>query len=233
MAAAILVAASVVWFLHRAYCPVILEAIQKMPETAHFADSHLMGVPDTLIAESRFLAIVVTTHPDADIGQEADLQIQFRSNDFCAGSVYWPDWGLDFRYQPGRTLNLARSNLEPGWSAWQPVVLTLTGVALVLCLLLLWSALAVVYMAPAKLIAWFADRYLPWRGAWRLASAALLPGALVMTGTVYLYAWSIIDLAGLSFFTAVHLIIGWVYLIGASCKVTRLFPTAANRNPFT
>jgi hypothetical protein len=233
LVAAIMVAASVVWFLHRAYCPVILRAIQEMPETARVADGALQGVPGTLIAESRFLAIAATPQPGREIGQDADLQIQLRQNDLCAGSVFWPDWGLDFSYGRGTALNLARSNLEPWWSAWQPVLLTATGAAAVLFLLLVWAVLAAIYMAPAKFIAWFADRYLPWGGAWRLASAALLPGAMVVTGAVILYGWSVIDLVGLSFFGAVQVVIGWVYLVGGSCKVTRLFPAHSNRNPFT
>jgi hypothetical protein len=233
LVAAIMVAASLVWFLHRAYCPVILHAIQEMPETARVADGALQGVPGPLIAESRFLAIAATPEPGRDIGQDADLQIQLRQNDLCAGSVFWPDWGLEFSYGRGTAMNLARSNLEPWWSAWQPVLLAGTGVAAVLLLLLVWAALAAIYMAPAKFMAWFADRYLPWGGAWRLASAALLPGALVVMGAMILYGWSVIDLVGLSFFGAVHIIIGWIYLVGGSCKVTRVFPSDSNRNPFT
>ncbi len=93
--------------------------------------------------------------------------------------------------------------------------------------------MAAIYMAPAKFIAWFADRYLSWGGAWRLASAALLPGALVMVGAIDSLRLSVIDLVGLSFFGAVHFIIGWVYLVGGSCKATRLFPAESKRNPFT
>jgi hypothetical protein len=233
LVAAIMLAASVVWFLHRAYCPVILHAIQNMPETARVADGTLQGVPGTLIAESRFLAIAATPQTGREIGQDADLQIQLRQNDLCAGSIFWPDWGLDFSYGRGTALNLARSNLEPWWSAWEPVLLIGTGAAAVLCVLVFWAVLAAIYMAPAKFIAWFADRYLPWGGAWRLASAALLPGALVVMGAVILYGWSVIDLVGLSFFGTVHVIIGWIYLVGGSCKVTRLFPADLNRNPFT
>jgi hypothetical protein len=230
---AVMVAVSVVWFLHRSYCPVILRAIQQMPETARVANGTLQGVPGTLIAESRFLAIAATPQAGREIGQDADLQIQLRQNDLCAGSVFWPDWGLDFNYGRGTAMNLARSNLEPWWSAWQPVLLLGTGAGVVLFLLLVWAALATIYMAPAKFIAWFADRYLSWSGAWRMASAALLPGALVGMGAILLYGWNVIDLVGLSFFGAVQMVIGWIYVVGGSCKVTRIFPVHSDRNPFT
>ncbi len=231
--AAMILAVAVVWFLHRAYCPVILRAIQNMPETARVANGTLQGVPGVLIAESRFLAIAVTPQTGRQIGQDADVQIQLRQDDLCAGSIFWPDWGLAFDYGRGTALNLARSNLEPWWSAWQPVLLIGSGVAVVLFLLLFWALLAAIYMAPAKFMAWFADRYLSWGGAWRLASAALLPGTLVLFGAIILYGWSVIDLVGLSFFGAVQLLAGWIYVVGGGCKVTRLFPGDSKRNPFT
>jgi hypothetical protein len=230
--AATVLAASVVWFLHRAYCPVILQAIQKMPETARVARGVLQGVPETLVSESKFLAIAATIRPGSDIGQDADLQIQLRQTDFCAGSVFWPDWGLDFDYGRGASASLARSNLEPWWSAWQPVLLIGAGVSAVVLLLLFWAVLAALYMAPAKCIAWFADRYLTWAGAWRLASAALLPGAVVLAAAVLLYGWSVMDLVGLAFVVALQTVIGWVYLAGGVCKVTPVFPETAKRNPF-
>jgi hypothetical protein len=232
LATAVLVAASAVWLLHRAYCPIILQAIQKMPETARVADGALQGVPDTLMAESPFLAIVAKPQAGGEIGQDADLQIQLRQNDVCTGSVFWPDWGWDIQYGRGTSINLARSNLEPWWSAWQPVLLAGAAGAGVLSLLLVWAVLAVIYMAPAKFIAWVADRFLTWGGAWRLASAALLPGAVVMAVAIMLYAWSAIDLVGLSFFIAIHMMIGWIYLVGGSCKATRLLPDESKRNPF-
>jgi hypothetical protein len=54
-----------------------------------------------------------------------------------------------------------------------------------------------------------------------------------MALALFLYAWSAIDLVGLSFFAGIHIIIGWIYLIGAACKATRSFPADSNRNPFT
>jgi hypothetical protein len=229
---AVAVAVCAVWFLHRAYCPVILQAIQKMPDTARVAQGRLQGVPDTLIAESRFLAIAAMPQAGGEIGQDADLQIKLRQNDFCAGSIFWPDWGLDLPYGRDAAINLGRSNLEPWWSAWQPVLLAAAGTAVVLFLLASWAVLASIYMALAKLIALFADRYLTWPGAWRLSAAALMPGAIVLAGGLILYGWSVIDLVGLSFLFIIHFIVGWVYLVGASCGASRLFPSQVKRNPF-
>jgi hypothetical protein len=74
---------------------------------------------------------------------------------------------------------------------------------------------------------------LTWGGAWRLASAALLPGTLVVAGAIILYGCAVVDLVGLSFFAAVQIIMGWVYLIGGACKAPRLHSEDLTRNPFT
>ncbi|HEY3861130.1 MAG TPA: hypothetical protein VGO59_04515 [Verrucomicrobiae bacterium] len=233
LAVAVIAAGAVVWFLYRAYCPVILQAIQNMPETARVANGALQGVPDTFVAESRFLAIAARPASGGEIGQDADLQLQLRPNDVCTGSVFWPDWGWVFPYGRHASVNLARSNLEPWWSAWQPVLLAGAGAATVLWMFLVWGVLAAIYMAPAKFVAWFADRALPWGAAWRMASAALMPGAVFMAAAILLYGWSVLDLVGLSFCFAVHVIISWIYVAGGACKVARLYPNQSNRNPFT
>jgi hypothetical protein len=156
-----------------------------------------------------------------------------REEDFCAGSIFKPDWGLDFTYDRAVAVNLGRSNLEPRWSAWKPVLLIGAAAGTFLFLFLSWAILATLYATPAKYIALFADRHLSWPGAWRLSSAALMPGALILTAAIALYGFGVIDLVGLSFFFVLHFLVGWVYLIGASCKATRLFPEDFKRNPFT
>ncbi len=229
---AVLVSGSVVCFLHRAYSPVILEAIQKMPETARIADGHLTGFDATLIAESKFLAIAVTPEASGQIGQSADIQFQFRPADFRVGSVFRPNLGWEFDYGPGATLNLSRSNLEPWWGAWHPILLAAAGLAILALLFGIWAALALIYTVPAKFIAWFGDRQLSWGGAWRLGSAALLPGALLMSAATFLYGWQAVDLIGLAFFFVAHALMGWVYLAGGAWGCPRLYLNVLKQNPF-
>ncbi len=230
--AAVIFGGALVWFFQRDYCPVILAAIQKMPETARVADGRLQGVPGTLMSESKLLAIAVTPDSGDDIGQGADVQFQLRQTDFCVGSIFRPDWGLEFDYGRGASLNLSRSSLEPWWGAWKPVILTGAGLGAAVLLAVSWVLLAAVYLAPAKFVAWFGDRNLSWRGAARLCFAAMAPGALVMTFAVALYGWQAIDLVQLSFFWLAHLVIGWVFIAGAVWVSPRLFPRATEKNPF-
>jgi len=230
---AVVFSASVVWFLQRNYWPVVHQAIEKMPETARIFRGQLQGVPRPLISESKFLALAVTPAPGREIGQGADLLIQLRQSDFRTVSVFQPDWGWEFDYGAGTTLDLSRSRLEPWWEAWQPVILTAVGMVLLLLLLAGWWVTAAFYMIAAVLLAWFADRSLPWRAAWRLSSAALLPGALLLSAAVFSYAWHAIDLLGLSCLFVAHLLMGWVYLAGSVCAAPRLLAAGATRNPFS
>ncbi|HEX4119994.1 MAG TPA: hypothetical protein VH619_05140 [Verrucomicrobiae bacterium] len=232
--AAAVFAVGFVWLLQRDYSPIFLQAIQHMPETARIADGRLQGVPDNIITESKVLAIAVTPATSEEIGQDADLQLQLRQTDFCVTSIFQPDRGLVFQYGSGNSLNMARSAVEPWWGAWLPVLLTAAGLIALVFLFASWAFLAAVYMAPAKFIAWFADRNLSWRAAWKLNFAAMAPGALVMTFAVLLYGWHRIELVQLSFFWLAHLVMGWVYVAGAVLALPRLFPRAFPRkNPFT
>jgi len=230
--AAVVFGAGLVWFLQRDYCPVIFQAVQKMPETARVAAGRLQGVPNTLISESKLLAIAVTPESAADIGQGADVQFQLRQTDFCIGSIFRPDWGLEFDYGRGAALNLSRSSLEPWWGAWQPVLLTAAGAGAVMLILASWTVLSTIYMAPAKFIAWYADRDLSWSGAWRLCFASMAPGALVLAFGLFLYGMQMIELLQLSFFYAAHLVMGWIYATGAVWVSPRLFPRVERKNPF-
>jgi CHASE2 domain-containing sensor protein len=80
-------------------------------------------------------------------------------------------------------------------------------------LLLLWALMATLCCWVPRAVAFFADRELRWAGSWRIASAAMLPGALVMTLAVLLYGAGVLDLIRFGIVAALHLVAGWVYLI--------------------
>jgi hypothetical protein len=231
--AAIVVSGSVVYFLQRAYAPVIVQAIQKMPETGKISKGRLLGIDTTLISETKLLAIAVTPATSEQIGQSADVQIQFRPDDLRIGTVFRPDWGWEFVYGRGATLNLSRSNLEPWWGAWRPVLLAAAGVGTLVILFGMWAVLALIYTVPAKCVAWFGDRELSWGSAWRLSSAALLPGALLMGAATIFYGLQAVDLIGLVFFFVAHLLIDWVYIAGGAWACPRFCPNVLKQNPFT
>ncbi len=56
---------------------------------------------------------------------------------------------------------------------------------------------------------------------------------VVLAAAIILYGCAVVDLVGLSFFAAVQIIMGWVYLIGGACKAPRQHSEELRRNPFT
>jgi hypothetical protein len=162
----------------------------------------LQGVPDTLIAESKFLAIAATPQPAAKSARTRTCKFELRQNDFCAGSVFWPDWGWDFPYkarggdQPGRARTWSRGGAHGSLSCWSAQARR-------------WS-----FFAPglgcagldlhgAGKIHRLVCRPLPVLGRGLAAGVGgVAAGAAVHGRGDVLYGWSVIDLVGLSFFVA-------------------------------
>jgi hypothetical protein len=88
-------------------------------------------------------------------------------------------------------------------------------------------------MAPVRLIAFYADREMKIGAAWRLAGAAMMPGALLMSGAVVLYSLHRLNLVGLLFAWLLHLVLGWIYVGIAPARLPRLSTALPRRrNPF-
>ena len=88
-----------------------------------------------------------------------------------------------------------------------------------------WTVLATLYFLPVWLLALFANRDLNGRGSWRLAAAALMPGALFMTLTIAAYGLGLLDLVYLGWCFSFHFIIGWIYLLARTPRVNQRPPS--------
>jgi len=230
---AALFAASAVWFLGHRYAPVITQEIEKMPEGASLTNGQLAGLSGVVSSETKFLSIAVAPDEDADVDQSADLQIVLRRDHVVISSMLSSALGsVERGYRSGFALDLSRSHLEPLWGAWRPVVLVAAGLAVVVWLLLVWAMLGWIYAPAAKVVAWLFDRQLSWPGAWRLACAALLPGAVLPAAGLVLYGWRMVDVFGLGYFGTVHFLVGWVYVLAAPVFAPLISSTGTNRNPF-
>jgi hypothetical protein len=208
--------------------------VEKLPATACVTNGQLSGIDDVQIAESKFLSLAASDDDDAAIDQSADVQIAMRKDNLDVATLVSSALGeLEFNYDTNSNMDLSRSHLEPLWGAWQPVFLAGAGMGVVLWLFIIWTVLATIYTPAAKLVAWFGDRQLAWPGAWRLCSAALMPGALLLTLGIVLYAHQTVDLIGLSYFYAVHFLVGWVYALVAPLFAPRAGAQQPGRNPFT
>jgi hypothetical protein len=90
-----------------------------------------------------------------------------------------------------------------------------------------WWLMALAYVFPVLGIAGATGRDLTFAGAWRLANAALIPGALLVCLTILLYGMHRVSFASLLLAWVLHLPVGWVY---AGIAPFRL-PRAAAAHP--
>jgi hypothetical protein len=214
------VASALVWFLASAWFPVIDEATNHLPDHAVMRGRTLewSGPVPVRLAGNRFFSVTVdpagTWRPDnttdlaIELGQE---QLRIRS---LLGYTAWP-------YPSGYRIGLSRMDAQAWWGAWRHPILAIILVISVVGQFLGWSLLALIYVTPIWLFGFYADRVGSFHVSWRLACAALLPGSVVLAGVIVLYGLQRIDLVGLLFGGALHLVVGWGYMLIAPFHLPR------------
>jgi hypothetical protein len=227
---AVLTAIAVDWLLAYGCFPTITAAIKQLPDQGEIRASQLSwhGESPALLAEGGFLAFDVDLEHTGQIQSSAQARIEFGRESVRVFSLLgYHEWN----YPPGWIVDFNRTDLEPLWDAWKPDLLGIATGAVIVGLMLSWAILAAVYFLPAWLIFFFADRDLNFRQSWRLAGAALMPGALLLTAAIALYALGALDLIQMSFAFGAHLVLGWIYLFVSPLFLTRMSPSE-KRNPF-
>jgi hypothetical protein len=209
---AMLAAAATVWFLDTAWFPTVRTAIQQLPAQGEIRSGRLNwpGHPARLLAAGGFLALGVDLEHKGETRSPADVQVEFGRNDVRVISL---TGYTAFDYPPGWIIAFNRAEVEPWWGAWRPPILWLTAAAVIIGLLAVWTLLATVYSLPAWLVGFYANRDLNLRACWKLAAAAQMPGALLMTAAILCYGFGLLDLVRFAAIGGVHLVIGWVYLL--------------------
>jgi hypothetical protein len=229
---AVLAAITVVWFLRTAWFPTVREAIRQLPTRGEINRGKLAwsGTSPQLLAEGRWLAFSVDTNHTGEVKSTAHFQIEFGSD---AARVYSLFGFRDFAYLKNYVVAFNRTDLEPWWGAWEPPILWMTFGGVIAGLLFSWAALATVYAGPVWLAAFFANRNLNFWNSWKLAGAALMPGALLMTVAFLFYGLGILDLIRLLVAFGAHWIIGWVYLSWAVAVSPKIILVETEmKNPF-
>jgi len=103
----------------------------------------------------------------------------------------------------------------------------------VLGLPLVWNTLAIFYCVPVRIISFLENRDLTWAQSWRLAGAAMLPGALFLTLGIAAYCLNMMDLIRLGGMFGLHFVIGWIYLFVSPMFCLRTSETKKTaKNPF-
>ena len=227
---ALCVAAAGVWFLSDAVFPVIGEAIEQLPDAGSVHGGRLDWRDDSpvMLAEGKILAVSVDLEHGGVLRSPADFQFEFGRHTVRIFSLFG-EGELD--YPTGYIIAANRADARPAWGAWAPNLLGLAAIGTFFGLLLAWAVLATVYCLPVWLLCFFANRDLNLFACWRLAAAALMPGAALFSAALLLYEWGGFDLVQFCFAFGMHLVIGWIYLFVSPLFLNRTLP-AAKKKPF-
>jgi hypothetical protein len=223
-------AVAVVWILSDSIFPTIDSAIGELPEMGSIHAGSLDWREDSpvLLAEGRIIALGVDMEHGGALRSPADFQFEFGRDSLRIFSIFGE---AEVDYPLGYVIAFNQRDARPAWGAWEPNILGLAAIGTFLGLLLVWGVLATVYFLPVWLICFFINRDLDFRASWKLAAAALMPGALLMALALVLYDLGVFDLVQLCFAFGMHLVIGWVYLFVSPMFLNRVLP-AEKKNPF-
>ena len=228
---ALIVGSGMAWLLHTGFFPSVTSAVERLPPQGEIRRGNLEWTGDSpqTLASGSFLSIAVDLEHSGEARSLAHFQFEFGRTNLLAhsllgyASINYPDnWIIAFN----------RPELLPRWGAWRPVFLAASVLATVIYLMSSWCILAALYCAPVWLLGYFANRDLTMKGSWRLAGAALMPGAFVMLVAIFFFGIGMFDLVHIGFALAVHFLIGWIYLVISTFYVPLIGEAGGPRNPF-
>ena len=225
--AALALGGGVLLILGQHWGPVLDRAIEAhFPPQTGLKDGQLIW-PDDEPATSphnAFLCVVIDPANTEEHAELADVVIELRRTHWVLHSVL----GYQaYHYLPGDH-QWTREAFIPWWGSRRPF-LTLgagTGVGL---LFVLGTALIGLLLAwPLRLVAFFTDRAGGWTGLWRVCTAALLPGGILLAMGILCYAMRLIPLMALLMLVPLAGIMSLVYLVLAPLTLPRAVKNAAN-----
>ena len=222
MIIAVLAAGAVVWLLSAAWFPAIRQAIHQLPEQGAIRNQELdspVTFPQSLAENRPFILFVLDLERQRNASQTSDVLVEFHKTNFQICSIFGC---LVFDYPRGPGVEFNRAKLTSLWDAWEPVLLSLAALAVVVVLFVSWTLLATLYCAIVRVLGFFKDRDLNWRSSWRLASASLMPGALLLIVGILAYGVGAADLLRLLLLLPIHFVVGWIYLAVSPLFVPRL-----------
>lgn len=230
-AVAVLVGIALIWALRAAWVPVISEAIQKLPETGIIRRGELNFTNESpqRLAENSHLAVVIDLDGTREAGQVADVEVAFEKKRVVLRGplgAWGREYGSDYQF------SFNRPELTPWWDARRWTLLALLAMAMAVSLFAMWWALALLYVPLVKSIAFFADRAVTWGGAWRVAAAALLPGACLVALALLLYGSGVIPLFQFGLLYVLHIVAGLVFVITSPFFLPKISALPDLKNPF-
>ena len=222
---------TIVTFVNQSYVPVLEEAINALPEQAALRDGYLHwpGLAATKLAANKFLSIHANPSGEILPRESSDLQAELGTAGVSIRSAigYSP-----LPYPRTTQVPLNKDEMLSLWGAWKPAGFAALALVTTLALVLSWSLLASLFFVPVMIIAYYSDRALTLAGAWRLAFAALMPGALLMCFGITLYSLGEISPLLLAVLAAAHLLVSVVYVIFSPLCLDPVPEVTPLDNPF-
>jgi len=215
---ALLVSAAVWHLAITVWSPTISMAIARLPAEGAIDNGHLVWPAGQAmsLADGSFVSISVTPPGTPPPKHTADLQFDFRSTSLTVSSLLGY---IDIPYPPGYVLALNRTELDPLWGAWRPHALATVAGATFAILLVLWAIIATLLAIPLRAYALLLGRQPGLGGCWKLAFAALMPGALIMCAALFGYGLRRLSLGELMLFHGLHLLVNTAYLLISPLRI--------------
>jgi hypothetical protein len=209
---ALLTAGVAVWVLQEAWFPVVRTAIERLPEGGEIRGGQLTwpGENPVQLGANHFLAFGVDLTHSGRLARDAELQVEFGKNDYRVMTA--PGYYVVLQYPGDSRVAFNRAELQPSWGAWEPWVTAGAGLGVAAGLPMAWLLLATLYSVPGWVIAFLENREVTFWQSWKMAGAALMPGALFLTIGMIAYGLGAVDLIELGALWALHFLIGWVYV---------------------
>jgi len=237
---AVLAVAATGWFLHAAIAPTIRAAIDALPDDSRISTGVFLwptNAPEpTLLAEGRVLSVVVDLNQTGRVASSSDLKLQLGRTDWQLASflgVLDLPGLLTTTYPLEYTIEVNRTDLLPWWGAREPFLIGLAMLAMGAFLFTSWWSLSTLYAPLAWLGAFYGNRDINLLGCWRLAGAALMPGAVFQTAAIVFYGLGAFQLPQLVLAGVMHLVVGWFYLVVSVMALPRIATgRVAGGNPF-
>jgi hypothetical protein len=221
--AAMLLGGIALWFVRTAWFPPVRRAIANLPAAAELRGGRLSWPAPgrAKLADTPFLSLAVSVEGLAGPELGGDLQLTLGTTSLRVASLFGY---REFPYPRDAAIPLGRTAAEAWWWTWEPY-LALGSLGLVAVGVLgVWLALGLALAAPLRVYAALLGRCLTLGGAWRLAVAALLPGALAVGMALAAYILRRLGLAELVLSHALQLLVSVAYLLVAPMRL----PAIAN-----
>ncbi len=217
------------WAMQDAVLRTIRQAVQHLPDSGAMQAGKLdwPGPPVVQLAHGTVLTIVVDQGFTGDAGQVTDWQVVFGKGEAHFHSVYG---FYTMPYAPQWDFSTSRNALEPWWGAWEPMLLAGFAGGALIFFFLVWGALGFLYGMLLRVLVYFIDRQADFPACWRAGQATLFSGALLLDIALIFYAQGRLDLLGLAFAFALHLVVPWIFMMGVPWCFPQLY--SRHNNPF-